>query len=241
MKWIKDKTGRFPLRPFYEPGELDRECESIMSSYLLQRHGSITYPLTTNDLTLLLEGEVEDLDLYADLTSYGDQVEGMTEFSPNKKPSVKITRDLSEEDRRENRLRTTLTHEFGHVKFHNFLWFFKQDKLFSTDIYENRPKEDKNAIICKRETILNANEVDWMEWQAGYASGAFLMPITVVKRIVNSFYPSIDSLSIVSSASSDGRRLIDLLQKEFQVSPDAARVRLVKLNYLAETARSPIF
>jgi len=35
---------------------------------------------------------------------------------------VKISRELSADERRENRLRTTLTHEYGHVHFHNFLF-----------------------------------------------------------------------------------------------------------------------
>jgi Zn-dependent peptidase ImmA (M78 family) len=188
-----------------------------------------------------LENEVEDLDLYADLSGYGNDIEGMTEFLPYKKPSVKITRELSEEGYRENRLRTTLTHEFGHVKFHNFLWFFQQDKLFSTDDYERKPKANNGAIICKRETILNASEVDWMEWQAGYASGAFLMPITPLTDIIRSFYPSIQALSVASPSSPAGGKLISLVKEKFQVSEDAARVRLIKLNFMAEQQKIPHF
>ncbi len=53
-------------------------------------------------------------------------MEGVTDFCPGEKPTVRIAHQLSEEPRRENRLRTTLTHEYGHVKFHAFLWAVQQ-------------------------------------------------------------------------------------------------------------------
>jgi Zn-dependent peptidase ImmA (M78 family) len=69
----------------------------------------------------MIEQETSDLDLYADLSVEGEDVEGLTEFYRNKKPSVKIARELSLDLSRYSRLRTTLAHEYGHVKFHAFL------------------------------------------------------------------------------------------------------------------------
>ena len=43
------------------------------------------------------------------------EVEGVTEFQVGKKPRVLINRQLSEGRNMENRLRTTLAHEYGHV------------------------------------------------------------------------------------------------------------------------------
>lgn len=34
---------------------------------------------------------------------------------------------------------------------------------------------------CRRETIQPMSRTDWMEWQAGYTCGAFLMPLTHIK------------------------------------------------------------
>ena len=124
MKWASDPAGRFPQRPYYEGEELDQECEGIISAFLKQQHGAITYPISTNDLTILIERETATLDLFADLSAEGEDVEGMTEFFRRGKPAIYIDAALSAPGR-ENRLRTTLTHELGHVKFHAFLWTFE--------------------------------------------------------------------------------------------------------------------
>ena len=111
---IRDTTGRFALRPHYDVAELDRECEKIVTDFLTKRYREVSYPISTDDLTALIEKETEDLDHYADLSHYGAGVEGITIFQRSGKPKVQIAAFLSEGNR-ENRLRTTLTHEYGHV------------------------------------------------------------------------------------------------------------------------------
>jgi len=122
MIWVKDKTGRFAQRPHYEPSELDLECESMMAEFLRGRHGKVCYPVSTDDLTVLIEKHVENLDLYADLSAEGTDVEGVTDFLLGKRPRVRISGNLVTRDWMANRLRTTLTHELGHVKFHTFMF-----------------------------------------------------------------------------------------------------------------------
>jgi Zn-dependent peptidase ImmA (M78 family) len=233
MKWISDNTGRFPHRPFYEDGEIDYECETIITKFLLGKNNTVSYPISTNDLTILLEQKTGSLDLYADLSDYGTEVEGVTRFFANKKPEVLISRDLSEQANRENRYRTTLTHEYGHVHLHGFLLSGGQERLFRTDTQE--------VNHCRRENILNATKTDWMEWQAGYASGALLMPITPLKELMGAFYHAKQSLAVASVSSPDGRELIRKVMEAFQVSEDAARVRLLKLNFLVEKSITPRF
>src|SRR5262245_10401430 len=109
VMYVRDQTGRFPQRPHYKPEELDRECESLITTFIKGLHGKVGYPVETEDLKTLIERDTEDLDVYADLSTYGAEVEGVTEFNAGRKPSVKIARHLTEDDRRENRLRTTLT------------------------------------------------------------------------------------------------------------------------------------
>ena len=65
---------------------------------------------------------------------------------------------------------------------------------------------------CQRSRLLLAPQSDWMEWQAGYAGGALLMPITHIKELI-------------------GR-----IAEAFAVSKDAAKTRLQKLDYVAPTA-----
>src|SRR5262245_19221242 len=113
VQYVPDKTGRFAQRPHYKPQEMDRECENIITSFLRSRYGDVQFPVSTEDLTRLIEQDAEDLDLYADLSEFGAEVEGVTEFFPGKKPVVKIAERLSGDERMENRLRTTLTHEYG--------------------------------------------------------------------------------------------------------------------------------
>jgi hypothetical protein len=122
MKWVADSTGRFGWRPFYKPAELDNECEQIVSAFMRKKRGGFEPPLSTDDLAVLVEQSVSDLDLYADLTVEGEDVEGATDFFPDRKPAVRIARELSLDVARHTRLRTTLAHEFGHVRFHGFLW-----------------------------------------------------------------------------------------------------------------------
>jgi hypothetical protein len=156
VKYVRDTTGRLPQRPHYEPSELDRECETIIFSFLRKLHGQIEFPVNTDDLTKLIEKDVEDLDLYADLSEFGPNVEGLTEFRRYGRPIVKINRDLMEARNRQNRLRTTLTHEYGHVHFHSCLW---ESEPAVEDLL--RSKDLAFKIICKRDTIINAPKTDW--------------------------------------------------------------------------------
>jgi Zn-dependent peptidase ImmA (M78 family) len=233
MKWISDPTGRFPHRPFFEDGEIDHECEDAVTKFLTNKYGAISYPINTNDLTILLDRNAGCVDLYADLTEFGNDVEGITEFYANKKPKVLISRQLSEQANRENRYRTTLAHEFGHVYLHGFLLSGGQMNIFAGNSQENNR--------CKRETMLNATKTDWMEWQAGYASGALIIPFTPLKELIRNFYQAKNLLTVAGVNSPEGMLLIQEVMNTFQVSKDAARVRLLKLNFLADQQKTPRF
>lgn len=230
---VKDRTGRFAERPHFSEDELDTECEQIISGFLRELHGNVSYPVATDDLTKLIEAHTADLDLYADLSALGEDVEGLTEFRPGEKPRVRISRLLSGDPRRENRFRTTLTHEFGHVHFHNYLWdsAARQSSLFAASGHHN-----SQPMTCKRESIVAANKTDWMEWQAGYACGALLMPTTAVKRLVADFFQSHGIYASVTPDSIHGRNIIRSIVEVFSVSEEAACVRLSRLNFLSASA-----
>src|SRR5688500_9240708 len=103
---VRDATGRFTQRPHYEPGELDRECEVIVSSFLERRHRRAVPPITTDELSILIEQNDAALDSYADLSALGENVEGVTEFRAEGEIEVSIAHHLAIDPRRENRLRT---------------------------------------------------------------------------------------------------------------------------------------
>ena len=236
VRMVPDRTGRFSQRPHYQTEELDRECERIIAQFLRSLHGEVVFPVTTDDLTKLIERDAADLDLYADLSHLGPQVEGVTEFHSDRRPTVRISEELSNDSRRENRLRTTLTHEYGHVYFHAYLWDIQSRE---TDLFHPHTKAESSH--CKRETMLNAPQTDWMEWQAGYACGALLMPRAALAEVVGPYLGRHGRFGPVSADGTHGRALVAQVVDAFQVSEDAARVRLAKLDYLGTEQGPSLF
>ncbi|HEY93359.1 MAG TPA: ImmA/IrrE family metallo-endopeptidase [Dehalococcoidia bacterium] len=244
MKWIADQTGRFRLRPYYDRHELDFECERIVSRFLERKYGVCCFPISTDDLTVMIEEDTSDLDLFADLSSFGENVEGLTDFFPDRKPAVKISSELSLNDRREHRLRTTLAHEYGHVKFHTFLWELNrwenpETSIICTGKYGrlygkfNRTVPEINPR-CKSSRIIDAPFEDWMEWQASYACGAFLMPFMPLTRLAEDFLKSHYDRYWLPVDTDEAIELTGIVAESFDVSTTAARVRLQKLGILQE-------
>jgi hypothetical protein len=229
MIWVADKTGRFAQRPHYTEQELDIECDKIVSAFLRKRHGDVSFPIGTDDLTCLIE-EKADFDSYADLTAEGDDVEGVTEFRSGRRPIVRISSALAEAVNRQNRLRTTLTHEYGHVHFHRFLFeeLSRQSQLFASPA-------PAPVNRCHRPNIEHALRTDWLEWQAGHCSGALLMPLTALLEGVQLFSSRRGcGCRELGAHSRDGILLVEHVSKAFQVSEQAARVRLLKRGILQE-------
>ena len=217
MKWIRDNSGRFRQRPHFLDSELEQICEDAICNFLRERHGKASFPVSTADLTVLIEKTVDDLDSGCNLD---EGIDGLTDFFPKKMPKVKIASRL-QQPHLENRLRTTLTHEYGHVILHGFLFVIENDlkKLF-----DGKPKDTRNT--CHRDHM-HGGSADWMEWQAGFACGALLMPQAELVRIVKTFRDAEDfKYADIGTASDTGKRLIQRVMEEFQVSQDAARVRL---------------
>lgn len=270
MKWVIDTSGRFGWRPYYNPEELDNECEQIVSAFLLSKYGSIRFPVSTDDLTILVERDTSDLDLYADLSGGSDDIEGATDFFPDRKPEVKIAKELSLESSKYFRLRTTLAHEYGHVRFHNFLWDSVPLQKPASDIVRKlssqrqaiarlrqklnpgqaRERVDsrqggvlglvslRKTFNCTQGFIIQAPVSDWMEWQASYAGGAILMPLSVIHSKVRESVPARDRNKPIPIDSSHARELMNRIADVFNVSVEAAQVRLQKLGIIHQADKS---
>lgn len=225
MRWVFDLTRRFKRRPHYDTTEIDDECERLIAAFLAEQRGSVTYPIGTDELRVLIEQHVEYLDVFADLSDEGPDVQGVTYFQPDGRPIVKVSRDLGEERWRENRLRTTLAHEFGHVRLHSFLWVTEAESLPLFAEHAGKPAGPR----CHRQDLVRPRErSDWMEWQAGYASGSFLMPRSAVLRLIG---PVPQTPMQLDSPPAAGH--VESVRQAFAVSGDAARVRIAQLGYLA--------
>jgi hypothetical protein len=230
MKWVQDPTGRFEQRPHFEPAELDAECEAVIRAFLAKKYGAVSYPVSTEDLVVTLESLATDVDVYADLGGEGQEVEGVTYFDPRGgKPRVRIASYLSEDSRRENRYRTTLTHELGHVVLHSFLWKLEPTRVSRASLAVASPR-------CRREAIVRAPVVDWMEWQAAYASGAFLIPRSALDELIGTRQRR-GGTEPIPDRGSAANELVKLVERRFHVSAEAARVRLLQTCYLGRSTR----
>ena len=220
MRWVRDSSGRFPRRPHYEPDELERTCADLLTEMRTARAlRDAGYPIGTDDLAVLVERHAE-LDLYADLSAEGSDVEAVTDFLPSRadRPRVRIAERLSGSTRYANRLRTTLAHELAHVVLHNFLWWFDQ-----------APSSAETVSLSPRCGPRHPG-VDWMEWQANYAAGALLMPASAITELFGHSRPT----WLRSTRAHDRVRRTT---RAFKVSAPAAQIRLQQLGYL--TARPP--
>lgn len=231
MHWVPDRTGRFRWRPYYRAEEIDSLCDEHVRRFLQMRYGDVTYPVTTDDLTRLIEQEVDELDLYADLSDVGvarANVEGVTIFIAGARPRVRIAAALSLDSGRELRLRTTLAHELGHVLLHNFVG----EGPDGVDPLGDGATE--SVSIAPPFVPPQPGQPSWMEWQASYACGALLMPHTALHILLNAGRPAYDP-EIAELA--DVHVSIQAVQNRFFVSESAARVRLRQIGL--PTARGP--
>jgi Zn-dependent peptidase ImmA (M78 family) len=221
MKMVPDRTGRFKKRPHWQLSELEHKCEEAITAFLRQRYGFYRIPVPTEALTMLIERDAAELDLEKNLSDATYEVFGYTEFERGRKPLVRIARELWEQRHRNNRLRTTLAHEYGHVMLHTWLY----DQYGTTS----------GPQLCYWHSMLPTNRVvDWMEWQAGYASGALLMPESFMRRAVEAYFQGRKEHSPVAKTSREAAELSDRISFAFDVSVEAATVRLSQLGYLTE-------
>ena len=228
MYLLEDETGRFAKRPYYPQRELDALLESTVETFLKRRYGRVHYPVSTDDLTRLIEESADDLDLYADLSKDGADVEGLTLFWPGKPPVVKISRVLASNPVRENRFRSALSHELAHVVVHTPLFAKSLPGLHSPD--------GTNSAFSQACKVANAGTSrDWMEWQAGYGSGALLIPRVAMFQTVEQFQrerglkPGPIAANTILSYE-----LIRRITTAFQTSTEIARRRLLEEGAILE-------
>lgn len=221
MIMIRDGTGRFPERPHWELGELEQLCEKAITEFLIKRYGFERIAVPTEALTELIECYAAPLEIGRNLSDNQYEVLGYTQFEPGKKPCVKIATELWQKWYQANRLRFTLAHEFGHILLHRWL-------------YDKYPPVG-GPQLCYRHNLLPSDLVlDWMEWQAGYAAGALLMPESFVRRAVAAFFCNRAEKPPIKKDAVTAPTLSGRIALTFEVSEEAANVRLAKLGYLID-------
>jgi Zn-dependent peptidase ImmA (M78 family) len=107
------------------------------------------------------------------------------------------------------------------------------------NMFVNRGRDKPRP--CHRDTMLRAGPGDWMEWQAGYVSGALLMPISALRTTVQEWMGRSRCALPPCEGSIRADNLIREVAATFFVSKDAARVRLSQRGYLRkEQSGSPL-
>jgi|CXWL01.1.fsa_nt_gi hypothetical protein len=219
-------------KPEFQPTRrMDAIAENAIMTHVRERRSLNHFPITTDDLTTLLEVRVEELDLYANLTDYGPGVEGLTLFRPGIKPIVKIAAVLTEAHN-ENRLRSTLAHEFGHVLLHDPIFQQRsQNSLFDSGT--------QYMQVCYRDGIDKASVGDLFEFQAWFICGSLLMPQSELNSRVIALATSESSFSEIWQHSQLGLKMIEEMSSGFAVSRSLARIRLLKTGLLTEAEPCP--
>jgi Zn-dependent peptidase ImmA (M78 family) len=170
----------------------------------------------------------------------------MTEFAAGQKPLVQINRDLTataldDDDRPDwllGRWRATLAHEAAHVLLHACLFVTNpnQGTLFPDD-EEEEPDTHKLHRCLKRNVLFRGSPSDWREIQANMGMAALLMPKKLFTAAFAEIIEGAGFNSNIARESVEGEAVAKALAGRFQVSRQAAAIRLETLQLLAQADR----
>lgn len=218
INWIPDSTGRFRERPYFSLDGMDRHCERIVDRHNRKLYGQPFAGLRTDALLRLLN-DYADLHLYEDLSKYGAGVEAVTVFVTGEKPTVRVARELFLDRSQNNHLRFVLAHELFHARFHGAAW-------------RRRWIKDGDIRHCSPNKMLTLDaKYDWWEWQASFLGASALMPKSQVGSVV-AVYSGGRELTGLPRDCRDAHNLSQRVAELFEVSYDAANIRLCQLGYL---------
>jgi len=210
-------------RPLYFTREqLDDLCEKIIFDFCMERYGQELNPVPTEALLQLLEQHAHDVDQLAELP---EGVHGVTHYYWDRKPDVQIAAELTRQHWRETRRRSTITHECSHAIQHAPLW---------RELGPENPGDGPVAQSCRCQYTDDSHDQwdDWMEWQARYMSGALLMPKSRVLRLAQKLARDGGLKLPLEAGSPSSVYLVEHVVIAFQVSRDAATVRLKQLGLI---------
>jgi hypothetical protein len=230
--------------------KLDSNGIPLLSKEQLERHGErILYAFSP---AVLMSPQPTDLDglissmgfnleyqylshngVYLGLTVFDDTdmlpvynpVLNRAEFISVKKNTIIIEGTLAENPAYEHRERFTLGHEAAHGLLH--AEYFQRKAEFagysdtSGGIYAKPSFPDLSGVDVNGRRLQGEA---WLEWQANYLAAVLLMPKAAIKKLRNQIGPEMGGYWHIE--------LINKMITVFNVSEQAARVRLASLGYL---------
>lgn len=244
MRIIKDKTGRYPRRLWFEDGELEGVAER-------HRQGSLSRIGRSGDLALQVDKFIElylpavlkkeiVLDPYADLIrTEGPGVLGATYFYEDHL-EVKIHRDLTEEAERTGqwgRYNSTATHEGGHCILHPVIF---EDDPNQQSLFKS---ERARKISCLQRTIEGEYTGEWWEFQANKVMANLLMPRDLfLQHFIRerNAYSIVDNVGLVRNSHLFDA-VVGYLARTFEASKQAVRIRLKELSQVPDWQQERFF
>jgi hypothetical protein len=225
MRWYRANDGTQQL--FIK----DATLEEIAESELVRARLMPTADRPVVDIEAFIERHLgADLDAGAVLES---TILGLTELRAGANPRVLVNRDLTDAaleidaySGKLGRWRATLAHEAAHVLLHGFVFELNADQttLFSSDGGE---AEQRLFRCLKREVLfVSRSGRDPREVQANKGMAALLMPRTLFGSMAR------DGASRMTETE-----LGDSLARAFEVSRQAAHIRLSTLGFLESGGR----
>lgn len=230
-------------RLYFKPAEI----EDIMEHELIQAQRMPTLADPSVNIEAFLEQHLKvRCDQYAPLPP---DTLGLTQFQTGHQPWVQINQDLTstaldDDDRPDwiiGRWRATLAHEASHVILHACLFTSdpNQGTLFALD--EDGPQEHSLHRCLKRNVLFRGQVSDWREVQANMGMAALLMPRKVFAAACFEVIDDAGWTGDVKTSSIEHRMLTQRLAERFQVSRQAADIRLETLQLLAHDGRDKLF
>ena len=136
-------------------------------------------------------------------------------------PTVRVARKLFFDRSQNNHLRFVLAHEFAHARFHGAAW-------------RRRWMREGDINRCSPNRMLTLDVgYDWWEWQADFLGASMLMPKSQVRCVVAAYFDG-KELQPFHQDSSDAHNLTQRVAELFEVSADAAHIRLCQLGHLID-------
>lgn len=129
------------------------------------------------------------------------------------------------DEKQEHRYRFTLGHESGHWIFHKAYFGYDpyQMTAFEMDLPYLQCREINKDYLCTFTS--DWDETRWMEWHADNFSAGILMPETAVRLL----------LATATNYDMNGYGSISLVSDTFNVSTQAAYLRLRDLGYIQQS------
>lgn len=159
--------------------------------------------------------------------------------------TIFIDNALLDGDNQNGRCRFTFAHEPGHWLFHRHMYTVNIDQLSLFDLDQDKQKVCHKCLkkhvghMVKRDYF--STDEDWQEWQADYFAAAFLMPKSTFCQATE-YYMS--KLKVTRQSLDDlpteevlhpFTQILIWLSETFEVSKQAAALRMYKLGYISRS------